>query len=160
MCLFPRKTQHALYGQMPLIITQLNTSNLVSTATEGNIMSLFFDGFFIISIFEKLFFKMIETIKCILLCVTLEIENVGFGIFLWSCSFFREKRGRRWQGDRLIFWGMIIISNSPVISRIAKPGTCPQQLSPQRTDSCFQTFYKAQQGPINTRSSSKHMCWR
>lgn len=100
MCLLTKLTQNVLYGQMALIITQLNTSNLVSMGPEGNITPLFFDGSFIISIFEKWFFKMIETMKYIQLCITLEIEHVEFGIFLWSCSFFREKREGHWLGEQ------------------------------------------------------------
>lgn len=78
ICLLTKLTQWALYEQMPLIITQLNTGDLVSMGTEGNITPLFFDGSFIILIFEKWFFKMIETIKYIQLCITLEIESMEF----------------------------------------------------------------------------------
>ena len=78
ICLLTKLTHCALYEQMPLIITQLNTGDLVSMGTEGNITPLFFDGSFIISIFEKWFFKMIETIKYIQLCITLEIESMEF----------------------------------------------------------------------------------
>lgn len=92
-----------LHGQTPLIITQLNTSNLVSMGTEGNITPLFFDGSFIISVFEKRFFKMIETIKHIQLCITLEIRSVGSGIFLCPVHFSGRKEDIDGE-NRLIFW--------------------------------------------------------
>lgn len=49
-----------------------NPGNLVSMETEGNIPYLFLDGSFIISILEKRFFKVIETIKYSQLFIAME----------------------------------------------------------------------------------------
>lgn len=131
---------------MPLIITQPNTSDLVSMGTEGNITPLFFDGSFIISVFEKWFFKMIETIKHIELCITREIQSVGSGIFLRSCSFFWEERGHWWgeQAD-IVEKG----SQYPVLLwflQLPSPEMTSGRFHPRRRTSCLQSFYKSLPG--------------
>ena len=84
ICLLTKLTQCALYEQMPLIITQLNTGDLVSMGTEGNITPLFFDGSFIILIFEKWFFKLFFRKPSILSINNSEFisEKSAGGIFL------------------------------------------------------------------------------
>jgi hypothetical protein len=52
MCLLTRLTQH-MVSAAAIDNHTLNTSNLVSIGTEGNITPVFLDGSFIISIFEK-----------------------------------------------------------------------------------------------------------
>lgn len=99
MCLLTELTRRALYGQMPLIITQLSTRDLVSMGTEGNITPLFFDGSFIISIFEKWFFKMIEAIKYTQLCITLEIESAEFWNIPLVLLIFQQGKGH-WLGEQ------------------------------------------------------------
>lgn len=153
ICLLTKLTDCALYEQMPLIITQLNTGDLVSMGTEGNITPLFFDGSFIISIFEKWFFKMIETIKYIQLCITLEIESMElWNIPLALLSFQWEKKGH-WLGEQADMWGEnIIISSFPLISRTAEPGTWPGQLSSGAWTPAFSHVTKTHQVPVNVQS--------
>ena len=154
ICLLTKLTQCALYEQMPLIITQLNTGDLVSMGTEGNITPLFFDGSFIISIFEKWFFKMIETIKYIQLCITLEIESMEFwNIPLVLLIFQWEKKGY-WLGEQVDMWGEnITISSFPVISRTAEPGTWPRQLSSWPWTPAFSRITKTHQVPVKVQST-------
>lgn len=129
-CFLTKLTQRAWFGKMPLIITQLNTSDLVSMGTEGTITPLFFDESFIISIFEKWFFKMIETIKHIQLCITVEIESVKLWNIPLVLFIFQQGKKGPWLGELADLLGeKITISNFPVISRNAKPGTCPWWLS-------------------------------
>lgn len=73
-----------------------NTRNLVSMETEGNIPSLFLDGSFIISIFEKRFFKVIGTIKYSQLFIAMETESVGLRCFFGPADFSGREEDTYW----------------------------------------------------------------
>lgn len=85
-------TQHVWTQQLPIKNHSENTNNLVSIETECNIPSLFLDRSFIISIFERGFFKVIETIKYSQLFITMEIESIGLQC-LFGPADFSGKRG-------------------------------------------------------------------
>lgn len=76
-----------------------NAGNLVSMETEGNIPCLFLDGSFIISIFEKRFFKVIETIKYSQLFIAMETESVGLQCFFGPADFSGREEDTYGEGS-------------------------------------------------------------
>lgn len=93
MYLLARLTQQVWFSATANKNHRENTSNLVSMETEGNIPSLFLDGSFIISISEKRYFKVIETIKYSQLFIAVEIESMGLQCFSGPADFSGKKRG-------------------------------------------------------------------